>query len=163
MSDYAALPAAPADTTPCSVLNRVLDSLAFRFYWATDGLTDDDLAFSPAEGAMTLGRQMAHIRRLIQWTNIAMRNQNERVKEVEEDYAAMREGTFQAIDALKDTIDSLGTDGLCKVESFGFPFWNLLNGPITDCLTHTGQINAYRRMLGKPSKQINYFTGQVTE
>ena len=76
--------------------------------------------------------------------------------------ATLRNGTFQAIDALKETITGLGTDGLAKVESFGLPFWNLLNGPITDCLAHTGQINAYRRMLGKPSKQINYFTGQVS-
>lgn len=161
MSDYSALPRPPAELNPCSVLNHLVDSLGFRFHWATEGLGDEDLAFSPLEGAMTLGRQIAHVRRLLLWTNLAMQSKSERVKEIEEDFSTMRSGTFGALDAIKATVHELGSDGLCKVNSFGFPFWNLVNGPITDCLTHVGQINAYRRMLGKPCRSINYFTGQV--
>lgn len=162
MTDYTSLPAPPADITPCTLLNHVLDSLGFRFYWATEGLEDGDLGFQPSAGAMTLGRELAHIRRLLVWTNLAMQGRNERVKEVEEDFETMRAGTFEALEALKSTIASIGPDGLCDVSAFGLPFWNLVNGPITDCLTHTGQINVYRRMLGKPARAINYFTGQVS-
>lgn len=162
MTDYKELPGTPDIIDAITMLGHVIDSLGFRYYWATEGLTDDDLSFSPAEGAMTLGRQMAHVLRLVQWTDIAMRNSDERVKEEERAYTDMRQDTLAAIDTLKQTVTSGGVEGLQAVEAFGLPFWNLVNGPVTDCFTHVGQINSYRRILGKPSPQINYFSGKVS-
>lgn len=161
MSDYSKLPIPPAEASIVTVIIHLVDSVGFRYYWATEGLADVHLAFAPAEGAMTLGRQMAHVRRIVQWTNVAMQSKSERVKEVEEDFATMRSGTFAAFDALKSTVTALGPDGLTRVEAFGLPFWNLINGPITDGLTHVGQINTYRRMLGEPARAINFFTGKA--
>jgi len=31
-----------------------------------------------------------------------------------------------------------------------YPFWNTLNGPISDALWHTGQIVSFRRSSGNP-------------
>ena len=59
MSDYSTLPAAPAEISPCAVLNHTLDSLAFRFYWATEHPRHSRLASSPAEGAITPPHQIA--------------------------------------------------------------------------------------------------------
>ncbi|MHC4608217.1 MAG: hypothetical protein ACYTAF_15010 [Planctomycetota bacterium] len=42
------------------------------------------------------------------------------------------------------------------------PFWNLINGPISDALTHVGQINALRRQAGKPAAGANVFLGIPT-
>lgn len=161
MSDYSKLPDAPGDAGGASVLNHVLDSLGFRFYWATEGLGDADLGFSPGEGAMTLGRQMAHVKRLLQWTDVALQSRSEMVDEVETDFASMRDGVFEALDGLKARVADMGEEGLLGVEVFGFPFWNLVAGPVTDCIAHVGQINVYRRLLGKPAPRINYFAGKV--
>lgn len=41
-----------------------------------------------------------------------------------------------------------------------FPLWNLINGPISDAIYHTGQVVSFRRSSGNPiSKGVNVFLG----
>ena len=40
-----------------------------------------------------------------------------------------------------------------------FPFWNLVNGPLADALTHIGQVNSWRRIAGKPAPPADVFRG----
>ncbi len=35
----------------------------------------------------------------------------------------------------------------------------MLNGPISDALTHVGQVNSFRRLSGNPVYGANVFTG----
>jgi hypothetical protein len=43
-----------------------------------------------------------------------------------------------------------------------FPFWNMLNGPIGDCLWHCGQIVMMRRMAGNPfNSNVSLFNGRL--
>ena len=45
-----------------------------------------------------------------------------------------------------------------------FPFWNLLNGQLSDAIYHTGQITAFRRASGNPvDHRMNVFTGKNRE
>jgi hypothetical protein len=45
-----------------------------------------------------------------------------------------------------------------------FPFWNLINGPISDCLWHVGQVVSFRRASGNPlSDKISVLTGKARE
>ena len=42
-----------------------------------------------------------------------------------------------------------------------FPFWNLINGPISDAIYHVGQIVSFRRTSGNPiEKGVNVFLGE---
>jgi len=42
------------------------------------------------------------------------------------------------------------------------PFWNLINGPFSDIIYHTGQVVAFRRITGNPiNPGVNVFVGQV--
>ena len=42
------------------------------------------------------------------------------------------------------------------------PFWNLINGPFSDIIYHTGQVVAFRRISGNPiNPGVNVFVGQV--
>jgi hypothetical protein len=41
-----------------------------------------------------------------------------------------------------------------------FPLWNLINGPISDAIYHTGQVVSFRRSSGNPiPKGVNVFLG----
>jgi len=41
-----------------------------------------------------------------------------------------------------------------------FPFWNLINGPISDALWHVGQVVSFRRGSGNPLPNgVNVLTG----
>ena len=40
------------------------------------------------------------------------------------------------------------------------PFWNMINGPLADALTHVGQINSWRRLAGNPAPKADVFRGR---
>jgi hypothetical protein len=43
-----------------------------------------------------------------------------------------------------------------------FPVWNLLNGPLSDAIYHTGQLVSFRRTTGNPiQKGVNVFLGKT--
>ena len=56
---YETFPSAPELVDGPGVLARLVDSMGFRYRWATEGLGEPDLAFRPVEGAMTLGELRA--------------------------------------------------------------------------------------------------------
>lgn len=44
------------------------------------------------------------------------------------------------------------------------PFWNAINGPISDAIWHCGQIATSRRTSGNPiNSKVNHFSGKVSE
>jgi len=48
--------------------------------------------------------------------------------------------------------------------SASFPFWNLINGPISDALWHVGQVVSFRRSSGNPfSSKVNVLAGTVRD
>ncbi len=55
---YATIPEAPETYTPGAVVSRLIDGLGFRYYWATEGLTEDNLAYKPSEEGRTIGQTM---------------------------------------------------------------------------------------------------------
>ena len=47
---------------------------------------------------------------------------------------------------------------------FEYPFWNMINGPISDALWHTGQVVLMRRAAGNPiNPKVNVFTGKLND
>ena len=43
-----------------------------------------------------------------------------------------------------------------------FPFWNMINGPISDAIWHSGQVVANRRASGNPiNPKVNVFIGKT--
>jgi hypothetical protein len=53
-------------------------------------------------------------------------------------------------------------DCLAGTEPLGIPWERLVQGPIADALTHTGQLAMLRRIEGTPIKGENYARAQVT-
>ena len=42
-----------------------------------------------------------------------------------------------------------------------FPFWHVINGPISDALYHVGQLVSFRRTTGNPlNSNVNVFMGK---
>ena len=45
-----------------------------------------------------------------------------------------------------------------------FPYWNMINGMLSDCIYHTGQIVMLRRASGNPQNpNVNVFLGKTRE
>ena len=192
------IPDPPGEPGAVTVLARLLDGMAFRYRWAVDGLNPDELAYTPGQGAMTLGELLLHMRQLVAWvgTNVqAGRDGREPVVWSQAcagfDDAGLHDGgpeagrptghhaegaaepaplrlveqTLATIETLRADLLALGDGGLGVIRLLGSsgpdtrPFWNAINGPLADFLTHVGQVNAWRRLMGRPAPRADVFRG----
>lgn len=167
---YYKIPAAPVTYTATTVVARLVDGLGFRYFWATEGLTEKDLSFRPSDSARTSFETLEHIYGLTQVLLNAVNKRTTPVPspDVRYSYSELREKTLSNIKAASDILKSSGSN----LEDFDmvferkdgkteYPFWNLINGPISDALWHVGQVVTFRRSSGNPlSKGVNVLRGE---
>jgi len=58
---YESIGSYPEVVTPATVLARTIDGLGYRYYWATEGLTDEDLIFRPSADASNVIETLEHL------------------------------------------------------------------------------------------------------
>ena len=58
---YYEIPDAPETYSQGALVARMVDGLGFRYFWATEGLSPEDLAFRPSPEARTSGETIDHI------------------------------------------------------------------------------------------------------
>ncbi len=157
MDYYHRIPAYPDRVSGASVIVRMLDGLGFRFYWATERLRPEDIGFRPAPDVMSIGELTLHVWDLVAWISSAsLGKQYEKPKDGE----AARDEALKVIKDLRDTFAKMGDAELAKLKIRDLPFWHIVNGPFSDALTHTGQINSFRRINGNPCAGANVFRGE---
>ncbi len=161
------IPEAPAEYSSNNVIARMIDGLGFRYYWATYGLNEADLAYKPSEEARTTLQTLQHIDGLTRVSLNAITgkptlNENngqlsfddlrsKTLKQLEETSVYLR---THSLDPEKQTIRFGSSD------SSGYPLWNLINGPLADALWHVGQVVSFRRSSGNPlPKGVNVLEG----
>jgi hypothetical protein len=159
---YYEIPEAAKEFTPGTVASRMVDGLGFRYYWATFGLTEKDLAFKPNAEVRTSGETIDHILGLSQMiVNSTLKVANG-AKQPEMTFAEKRKKTLLNLQKASDILRNSKDISEYKI-IFGkteFPFWNQINGPISDALWHTGQVVSFRRSSGNPfPKGVNVLTG----
>jgi hypothetical protein len=169
---YYEIPSYPAAFSAGTVAARVIDGLGYRYFWATQGLRDEDLKYKPSKDARTSMETLTHIYEL----SVIIVNATNKVPTVngtEKPPTLFPELRKRTLENLKSASDKLKTatdkdmgdlDVIFKSEtrSVEFPFWNLLNGPIADVLWHVGQVVSFRRSSGNPfNENANVFTGKT--
>lgn len=169
---YAEIPDYPPQYTAESVIARLIDGVGFRFYWATEGLRPEDLAFRPTKESRTSEETIDHILGLSTVVLNALRNEvNTRSGEETSPltFEIKRQRTLENLKTASDILKS----GKQKLEdskmvfkngdkSTEYPFWNEINGPISDALWHIGQVVTFRRSSGNPfNGKASVLTGKV--
>lgn len=140
-----------------TVMQRLLDGLGFRFYWATCGLRNEDYAFKPADDVMSIKELVDHIWGLVNWVSISVQGEpHQRPVEI----VSVRSAILEMLHELRNAVSEMNDDELYEVTIEGRPLWNLINGPVSDVLTHIGQINSFRRLNGNPVPRANVFLGR---
>ncbi|MCX6647890.1 MAG: hypothetical protein NTV61_00645 [Candidatus Bathyarchaeota archaeon] len=157
MDEYYRIPDYPDHISGTAVLARMLDGLGFRFYWATEGLRAEDYAFRPAKDTMSIEELVTHVWSLMNWVSSSALN---RPYEKPGDGPAARVEALRVIHDLKAAMLAMSDEELGKLRIRDKPFWNIVNGPFSDALTHTGQINSFRRLAGNPVAGANVFLGE---
>jgi hypothetical protein len=156
MERYHRIPPYPDDVSGATVLVRLLDGLGFRFRWSTEGLSDDNYDFRPAPDCMSIEELVRHIWGLVNWVNQTMGLDGFRK---EDDISLARGSVLEMTHALRNILSAMSDNDLEEKKINGRPFWHIINGPISDALTHVGQINSFRRLAGNPTPKANVFVG----
>lgn len=154
---YHKIPAPPSAYTPETVAARLVDGLGFRYFWATHGLTEKDLSFRPSDSARTCFETLEHIYGLTEVLINAVNKKSTQVpsSQVKYSFNELRDKTLFNIRATSDILKRPDA----KLEAFDmiferkdgkteYPFWNLINGPISDAIWHVGQVVTFRRSSG---------------
>ncbi|RAJ13197.1 hypothetical protein [Olleya aquimaris] len=161
---YYELPEASDAFTAGTVAARQVDALGFRFYHATDGLTEKDLAYKPTDSVRTTAETVDHIYDL---SKIILNSTLKQANSKESANLTFKDKRAATLNNLKQAADILrASEDISQFKIiFGereIPFWNNINGPIADAIWHCGQIASFRRVTGNPiNPKVNHFTGTV--
>jgi len=164
---YYEIPEYSKEYTAGTVAARMVDGLGFRYYWATEGLRDEDLAYKPSEDGRTTAETIDHIYGLTKViVNSTLNKPNNRAEEPEMTFAEKRKKTLENIKIAADIL-RVSKDVSKFKTIFGnneYPFWNQINGPIADAIWHCGQVISFRRSSGNPyNSKASVFSGKVRE
>lgn len=165
---YYEIPDPPLTYTAEGIVSRMIDGLGFRYYWATEGLTENDLKFKPGETNRTLSETIDHLYGLSNVIlNSALKKPNDGPVTPPARFDEIRSATLHNLaeaSALFRQSDALDEHKAIFVRPSGnseFPFWNMVNGPIEDAVWHCGQVVSYRRASGNPMPPgVSVFSGK---
>ena len=129
------------------IVVRLIDGLGYRFCWATEGLTEDDYAFSPGAGCQTIGELVGHIWGLANWIHRSALGEGLNTDR-SADPEGQREQILHMLYHIREHVAEIDQDELFQLSINDRPFWHIINGPLSDALTHTGQIASFRRLNG---------------
>lgn len=171
---YNQIPDYPSDYSSGNIVSRMVDGLGYRFYWATEGLTKKDLSYRPTKEARNTLETLQHICGMSEMIlNATDAAPNIRPKDFSNySYEELRKMILENLKAASNKYRGSSSEDLegFKVifqrgeKQFDFPFWNMINGMISDCIYHTGQLVSFRRITGNPmNPNVNVFLGKNRE
>lgn len=157
---YRELSAPPKAITAGGIAARMVDGLGFRYYWVTEGLRAEDLAYRPSPEARSTAETLNHIYSLAQNLLLTVTGKPVVDREDGSGYSleVLRAKTLNTLkQASKILYNSTEADFARYTMAFStdaaapsLSFWYQLNGPIADALWHTGQVASFRRSSGNP-------------
>jgi len=161
---------APDKINSTNIMLRMIQGLGFRYHWATEGLTKKDLKYRPSNDAYSNYETIEHIYKLSKMIyNSTKSSPNIRSEnKVPTDFISLRKKTLNNLKLTAETLASFSDKDLKNIKvifqgdtgNYEFPIWNLINGPISDAIYHTGQLVSFRRTSGNPiPKGVNVFLG----
>ena len=165
---YYEIPKMEETYTAQTTVARMIDGLGFRFYWASEGLTEKDLSYQPIGKGRTCIETIDHIYDL---SATMLRLTNTDFKQIkakdEMTFLEMRKQTLLNLEALRNKVlltNDLSELSVKKEDKITIPFFYMINGPIADAIWHTGQISSFRRSSGNPiNSKVNHFSGTIRD
>ena len=160
----------PTDFSQANIISRMIEGLGYRYYWATKSLTENDLNYKSSEDARSTIQIIEHIYSLTIMISSSFEKKEFKFTSVTYNYDELRTKTLLKLKYIHDELRSNPdfSQLFIKFERGGtkmeFPFWNQINGPISDALWHCGQVVMNRRSSGNPlQSDVNVFVGKTSK
>ncbi len=116
---YENIPEPPETLNGAGILVRLVDSVAFRYRWSTEGLREEDVTFTPGMGCMTMREILVHILLLANAAlQILQHGQGEgwiTEKDADRDWEIIRRQTLGQLDQLRSNLLSMPDEQLAAI------------------------------------------------
>lgn len=154
------IPKQTEEYTPQAIVMRQIASLGFRFYWATDGLNERDLEYKSTPESKSTLETIQHVYNMSFWMlNLTETEPLQPKKTGKISLSVLRKATLTNYQTLSERVKNVKD---LKELSIKTKFFQIINGPISDSVWHSGQIASFRRITGNPiNANISHFTGTV--
>jgi hypothetical protein len=136
------------------LLRHILATLAYRTAKALRGAPDTFADFQAPGGVKTPVRVLAHMGDLFDW---ALRMAQGSKEWTEATPLPLEQESARFFASLKAFDDFLASDAPLQSQTVE----RLLQGPIIDAVTHTGQLAMLRRQAGSPIRAEAYFLSEI--
>ena len=148
--------------TAGSVAARMIDALGFRYYWASEGLRDVDLDYKASESGRTSAETIEHILGLSHFILSSISEESKKTVDKKMLFEDQRKQTLFNLKKASNILRS--SKDLSEFDTARHPFWNMINGPISDAIWHCGQLVTLRRASGNSfNSNINLFSGKIRD
>lgn len=160
------IPDYPESYTPANVVARLIEGLGYRYYWATEGLTEKDLNYRISDDARTAGENLEHIHGLSKSALRIITGDDTQRELADDTFETLRASTLNNLKEaslyLREEQPDLAKKPIISLRSNSeFPFWHLINGQVSDAIYHVGQIVSFRRASGNPiNPNVSVFMGK---
>lgn len=161
---YTRIPDPPEEMNASTILVRLVDGIGFRYRWATEGLREEDMEFQPCDSSMIMVDLLGHINGLLNVSEAFITGKEMKsVKPVGLD--ERRKETLATVVRIREALLDLDDDYLGERmykppwRDTEYPLWYVINGPLSDTLTHVGQVASWRRIHDNPIVGANVFDG----
>ena len=144
-----------SESSPDSValLRHAVATLAYRSAKALRDAPEGFGEFSPGDGLRTPVQVLAHMGDLLDWALSIANGAPKWAPAAPQHWDKECERYFAALAALDER--------LASAEPLGRKPERLLQAPIADALTHTGQLTMLRRLAGSPIRAENYYVAPI--
>tara|TARA_B110000008_G_scaffold270746_1_gene301308 strand:- start:298 stop:870 length:573 start_codon:yes stop_codon:yes gene_type:complete len=158
----------PEEYSEINLVSRMIEGLGYRYYWATESLNEKDLMYKPSNDSRTTFEIIEHIYTLSLMIASSFKNEKINFNSEKFSYTELRERTLNNFSFVFESLKKTSDLSALKIQfdrprDNTFPFWNQINGPISDAIWHSGQVVMNRRASGNPlRKGVNVFLGKTT-
>ena len=135
------------------LLRHLVATLAFRAKVAISNASSDFATFKINETIRMPGEILAHLGDLLEGSLVLMKGEFVHLNSTPLDWKDEVKRFFSAVEEFDAY---LASDAL-----FAQPVEKIIQGPISDALTHVGQIIMLRRAAGDPVKSEGYFFAEI--
>jgi hypothetical protein len=136
------------------LLRHTIATIAYRGCKAIRGTPESFAEFHASEDSRTPGQILAHIGDLLEWALSTARGQQKWHDSPPLSWHDEVHRFFAALEALDDY--------LASDQPLHTTPEKLFQAPISDALTHIGQIAMLRRLAGAPLRGENYYVAKIT-
>lgn len=132
-----------------TILRHFLATLAYRTGVAIENVSDDYINFAPGNEAMTPKQIMLHMVQLLKVPDDIFNDRKYEPIELE-NWDDITKEFYTRLNTLDKTIEQMENLDEKKL-------LNMFQGPISDAMTHVGQLMTLHRLSGKPRQAKPYY------